>query len=177
MTRNALRHALSESDSPLDSEAIEKLMKAYDSLSTFPDVSATLDDIAKASWLTPVVFSNGTLQMVSNSVHSSPDLSPHASAFKSMVTVESVKCFKPDPAVYYHLAEQVGKSREEMGSMWLVSGNPFDIVGARAVGMQAAWVDRKGEAWVDALVQDEGLRPTIIVRDLKEIMKALRKPT
>ena len=150
-------------------------MKANDSLSTFPDVSPTLDAIADAPWATPVVFSNGTHEMVSNSVHSSPDLSPHASVFRSIVTVEGVKCFKPDPAVYYHLAEQVGKSKEEMDSIWLISGNPFDVVGARAVGMQAAWVDRKGAGWVDKMMHDEQFKPTIIVHDLKEVIQTLRK--
>ena len=174
MTRNALRHVLAETDSPLKDESIERLMKAYDSLSTFSDVSETLETIAKADWVTAAVFSNGTHQMVTNSVYSSADLSPHASAFKKIITVDAVKCFKPDPAVYYHLAERFDKHRDNMGSLWLVSGNPFDIVGARAVGMQAAWVSRKGDAWVDALVQDESLRPTIIVQDLREVTERIR---
>jgi 2-haloacid dehalogenase len=36
----------------------------------------------------------------------------------------------------------VGKKKEEMGEIWLASENPADVVGARAVGMQAVWVDR-----------------------------------
>lgn len=174
MTRNALRHVLAETGSPLKDEAIEELMEAYDSLSTFSDVSEALDTIAKTDWVTAVVFSNGTHEMVTNSVYSSADLSPHASAFKKIITVDEVKRFKPDPAVYYHLAEQFGKHRGDMGSMWLVSGNPFDIVGARAVGMQAAWVSRNGGAWVDALVQDESLRPTVIVQDLREVSERIK---
>ena len=165
---------MAETGSPLKDEAIEKLMTAYDSLSTFSDVSETLETIAKADWVTAAVFSNGTHEMVANSVYSSADLSPHASAFKKIITVDAVECFKPDPAVYYHLAQQFGKNTDDMGSMWLVSGNPFDIVGARAVGMQAAWVSRKGDAWVDALVQDKSLQPTIIVQDLREVTERIK---
>lgn len=152
-------------------------MKAYDSLSTFPDVSPALESLSKESDITAVVFSNGTDSMVTNSVKSSPDLGPHADVFKDIVTVEEVKSFKPDPKVYYHLAETVGKQRtkEGMGSMWLVSGNPFDVVGARTVGMQAAWVDRAGNGWTDGLVQGVEGRPTIVVKGLGEVVEGVRK--
>ena len=152
-------------------------MKAYDSLSTFPDVTPALKALAKESGITAVVFSNGTQIMVTNSVKSSPDLSPHASVFKDIITVEEVKRFKPAPAVYYHLAEKVGRSKtkEAMGEVWLVSGNPFDVVGARAVGMQAAWVDRAGNGWVDQLVQGPSGKPTVVVGDLEQVVDAVKR--
>ena len=150
-------------------------MKAYDFLSTFPDVPPALQALAKESGITAVVFSNGTQTMVTNSVKSSPDLGPHASVFKGIVTVEEVKRFKPAPAVYHHLAERMGKTKEAMGEMWLVSGNPFDVVGARSVGMQAAWVDRAGNGWVDQLIQEPTGKPTVIVKDLEQVVDAVKQ--
>ncbi len=152
-------------------------MEAYDSLSTFPDVTPALQALAKESGVMAVVFSNGTQTMVTNSVKSSPELGPNASVFKDIVTVEEVKRFKPAPAVYYHLAQKVGKSKtkEAMGEMWLVSGNPFDVVGARSVGMQAAWVDRAGNGWVDQLIQEPTGKPTVIVRDLEQVVDAVKQ--
>ncbi|KAK0516890.1 hypothetical protein JMJ35_000045 [Cladonia borealis] len=177
ITRNSLTHALAESGLSLDDDSIASLMKAYDSLSTFPDVTPALQALAKESSVTAVVFSNGTQTMVTNSVKSSPDLGPHASVFKDIVTVEEVKRLKPAPAVYYHLAEKVGKSKtkDAMGEMWLVSGNPFDVVGARSVGMQAAWVDRAGNGWVDQLVQEPSGKPTVVVRDLEQVVDAVKR--
>ena len=177
ITRNSLNHALAESGLSLDDNAIASLMKAYDSLSTFPDVTPALQALAKESGITPVVFSNGTQTMVTNSVNSSPDLGPHASVFKDIVTVEEVKRLKPAPAVYYHLAEQVGKAKtkDAMGDMWLVSGNPFDIVGARSVGMQAAWVDRAGNGWVDQLVPEPVGKPTVVVKNLEQVVDAVKQ--
>ncbi len=154
---------------------IDHLMKAYDSLSTFPDVPPALNALSSISGITAVVFSNGTDSMVRTSVTKSPDLGPHASVFKDMITVEDVRKFKPHPEVYFHLAKKMGKDSGEMGSMWLVSGNPFDIVGSRAVGMQAAWVDRAGNGWTDGLVQGEKGRPTVIVKGLGEVVEAVRK--
>lgn len=113
--------------------------------------------------------------MVGNSIKSSPDLGPHASVFKHIVTVEEVQRFKPHPDGYYHLAQKVGKSKDSMGDIWLVSGNPFDIVGARAVGMPACWVDRAGSGWTDQLVQTDAGKPTVIVSKLGEIIDAVKK--
>lgn len=177
ITRNSLGHALTDSGLSLDDESISHLMKAYDSLSTFPDVSPALKALADEPAITAVVFSNGTNSMVTNSVKSSPDLGPHADVFKEIVTVEEVKCFKPDPKVYYHLAEKMGKGKSEqaMSEMWLVSGNPFDVVGARAVGMQAAWVDRGGAGWTDGLVRGETGKPTVVVKGLGEVVEAVKK--
>lgn len=178
LTNRSLRHALAESSVSLQDNDIQELMKAYDSLSTFPDVGPALDALQKKDNIHAVVFSNGTHTMVSSSVNNSPDLKPHASVFKDIVVVEEIKKFKPAPEVYYHLARTVGKdpkSKSDMGSMWLVSGNPFDVVGARAVGMQAAWVDRAGNGWQDALAAGEHGGPTVIVKSLEQVVDAVSK--
>jgi len=154
----------------LDEAAIENLMKAYDSLSIFPDVAPALKTLSSNSNIECVVFSNGTKTMVSNSVNKSEELSPHASVFKNIVTVDFIRTFKPAPEVYNYLASVVGKTGKE-DEMWLVSGNPFDVVGARAMGMQAAWVDRAGNGWQDML----GGEPTVVVKSLEEVADVVEK--
>lgn len=150
-------------------------MSAYDSLSSFPDVAPALESLAKSSTISPVVFSNGTQQMVGNSVHRSPDLSPYSSVFHDIITVEEVKKFKPHPEVYYHLARKVGKTREQMGEIWLVSGNPFDVVGAKAVGMKSCWVNRSSDGWTDALIEGKAGRPDLVVKGLGEVVDGISK--
>lgn len=49
-----------------------------------------------------------------------------------------------------------------MSKLWLISGNPFNIVRARATDVQAKWVDRVGTGWKDAVAPD--LQPTGIVQ-------------
>lgn len=184
ITNASLRHALAEHNVTLTDLDISKLMKAYDSLGTFPDVGPALKAVNADPTTDAYVFSNGTDAMVSSSVHSSPSLSPYASVFKGLVTVQEIEIFKPDPKVYFHLAEKVGKtkSKEDMGSMWLVSGNPFDIVGAKAVGMQAAWVDRAGGhsgngGWNDRLGELAAGGPTVVVKNVEEAVEAIAKWT
>lgn len=118
--------------------------------------------------------SNGTDSMVGNSVMRSPDLYPHASVFRAIVTVEEIKHFKPHPSVYRHLAEKLGKGTGSMADIWLVSGNPFDVIGARMAGMQACWVDRGGNGWIDQLVQSDEGRPSVTVRELGEVVDAVK---
>ncbi|KAL2816039.1 HAD-like domain-containing protein [Aspergillus cavernicola] len=173
VTRNSLLHALAEHDESLDDDAITALMNAYDNLSIFPDVKLTLTKLEEIPTVAPVIFSNGTQSMVSNSVHRSPDLSPHASLFSDIVTVDDVKQFKPAPKVYLHLAERLGKSSSQIKDIWLVSGNPFDIVGARSVGLNAIWVDRNGRGWVDGARPD--IQPTAVVNNLEQILRVIRK--
>lgn len=146
-------------------------MQAYDSLSTFSDVKPALSRIATDPTIQAVIFSNGTKTMVSNSVLRSRDLSPHASVFKEFITVDEVQQYKPSKASYEHLAKQTGQDPSQMSKLWLISGNPFDIVGARATGMQAIWVDRVGAGWKDAAVPD--LQPTVIVHSLEHIVKEI----
>jgi 2-haloacid dehalogenase len=146
-----LEHSVS-----LDQPSIDSLMHAYDSLSTFPDVEPALNMLSSNDGIDCVVFSNGTREMVSNSVNKSPDLSQHASIFKKLVSVDFIQSFKPMPEVYKYLAQ---------------TGNPFDVTGARAVGMQAAWVDRAGKGWQDQL----SLEPTVVVRSLEQITAVIEE--
>ena len=111
--------------------------------------------------------------MVSSSVKQSPDFGALAGIFKGFVTVEEVRCFKPDPAVYWHLLAKVGKQREQCREVWLISGNAFDVVGARSIGLRACWVDREGKGWMDYCVG--GVRPDLIVGGLDEVLEGVRK--
>lgn len=156
-------------------------MTAYDSLGTFPDVAQALKSLAQDLGIDAYVFSNGTDAMVRASVHKSPSLAPLSSVFKGLVTVDEIQVFKPHPKGYQHLATKVGKSTspEDMATLWLVSGNPFDVVGARSVGMQAAWVDRAGGhhgrgGWNDKLGELASGGPTLIVKGVGEAVDEIK---
>lgn len=154
-------------------------MKAYDCLSTFPDVSPGLSALSKDPSVAAYVFSNGTDAMVSTSIMESSDLSPYASVFMELITIEEVQCYKPDMRVYQHLAKKTGKEGR-MDEVWLVSGNPFDIVGAVQAGCKACWVDRAGGhhrngGWSDQLGELASGGPTVVVDGVDGAVKAIKK--
>jgi 2-haloacid dehalogenase len=59
--------------------------------------------------------------------------------FRAVISVDDIKSFKPDPAVYAHLVHRVGFPTT---SVWLISSNPFDVIGAKSYGLRSAWVQR-----------------------------------
>jgi len=148
-------------------------MRSYDELSTFPDVAGCLRAVAAAAPdVQAVVFSNGTRDMVGSSVSNSPELGPQAHVFSDIVSVDEVRQFKPAGEVYRFLCRRVGMEGRE-GDVWLVSGNPFDVVGARSVGLNVVWVDRLGLGWVDECVEGDKGRPTVVVKSLEEVVEAV----
>ncbi|KAJ8063724.1 hypothetical protein OCU04_007587 [Sclerotinia nivalis] len=177
ITYASLQHALSESKLSLSEPDISRIMKAYNSLTIFPDVSSGLEDLAKDAEINAYVFSNGTDEMVSESVNKSPELSRYAQLFKELITVEEVECYKPHPKVYEHL---VRKARgdvwiEDREGVWLVSGNPFDIVGARAAGLQTCWVDRMWDGWNDRLGKLASGGPHVVVKGVDEAVQEIQR--
>ncbi|KAI0547749.1 haloacid dehalogenase [Xylaria curta] len=173
ITRSALAHAVAEHSLTLAANDAETLMRAYDALHVFPEIPAAMQLLRENSGAVDAyVFSNGTDDMVGNSIRTSPELGPHADMFRSLVTVDSLKCFKPDPRTYAHLVEQAGK-KEHATDVWVVSANPFDIAGAKAAGLQAAFIDRPGKGWIDRL--DETKKPTLVTDSVDKAVQSILK--
>lgn len=156
----------------LDAAAVEAVLAAYDSLDAYPDVEPALRNIQARPNIHSVLFTNGTAKMAASALASSWGLSGVGKVFEQIVSVDEIKTFKPARATYELVAKRVGadpEKAEDMARLWLISSNPFDIVGARNAGMQAAWVDRAGKGWTDALVVGAGGTPTVILQSLEEI--------
>jgi 2-haloacid dehalogenase len=60
--------------------------------------------------------------------------------------VDAIRTFKPDPAVYEYLAAESHAPKE---MVWLISSNPFDVIGAKACGLRTAWVQRDAKRIFD----------------------------
>lgn len=152
-------------------------MEAYNSLSAFPDALIGLGYLAKDSETNAYVFSNGTNEMVSSSVQSSPELSSFKGLFKELITVDDVKHYKPHPKVYEHLVREVrgGVEKKDCENVWLVSGNPFDIVGARHAGLMTCWVDRSKGGWNDTLGDLASGGPHLVVEGVDAAVREIKR--
>ncbi len=139
----------------------DELLARYRSLPPFPESASALLEL-KASGYDLVAFSNGTEKSVRN-------LLEHAGLlgnFRTVISVDDVKSFKPDPVVYAHLAKRVGLPES---SIWLISSNPFDVIGAKSHGLRSAWVRREEGRIFDPWE----FSPDLVVRDLSELPAAL----
>lgn len=150
-TRQALDYTNAYFKINLVEDEQDALMEQYKILPAFDDVATGLAQARDAGFRL-FAFSNGTADAVEI-------LLEHAGIrdyFLSVVSVDEMKSYKPNPDVYRHFLKKSGASRS---SSWLVSGNPFDVIGAVSVGMRAAWVKRSP----DALFDPWGITPTITV--------------
>jgi len=165
VTRKALDHALAAVGEELDEDQKDDLMTRYDRLDRFEDAEPGLRRLREAGHQM-VAFSNGSPSMIS-AVLDNAALRPYLNDF---ISVDEVKTYKPSPKVYRHAAERLGRP---VGEVRLVSSNPFDVIGAEAAGMQAAWVDRS-----DGVFDTLGPRPKMVVAtlvELADILTAQRK--
>lgn len=151
-------------------DSLDCLMDAFEDMGTFPDVNPTLSRLASTPHVTPVVFTNGTKPMVSQSLSRSKDLAPYSNAFRDIVSVDDVRQFKPAPAVYKHLAQTLGMEHQ-MDDIWVITANPFDVNGARNTGMQAIWIDRGLTGWTDRAEPE--LSPTAVLHSLEDVIKTI----
>lgn len=81
-----------------------------------------------------------------------------------------LETFKPDPEVYRYLAQRADRPP---ATTWLVSSNPWDVIGAKAAGLKAAWVKRKP----DAVFDPWDIEPDLIVGTLEELAEQLATAT
>jgi len=137
------------------------LIEMYRRLPAFPEAAGGLDRIRGAGHRM-VAFSNGEADMV-HAVLANAALSP---MLEDIVSVDEVKIYKPAPSVYGHLAARMGTALKDT---WLVSSNPFDVIGAKAAGLRAAWVRRNPRAILDPWE----IEPDLIVSDLNELSERL----
>jgi len=68
--------------------------------------------------------------------------------------------------VYQHFLKEAGS---EVDNTWLISGNPFDVVGAMSAGLKGAWVQRTPQAVFDPC----DMEPDLIVGSLGDLVGAL----
>lgn len=163
VTTRALDYALLATGQTLDTAQQRQLLAEYQRLEPYPDTLPGLRRLAAAGH-PMVVFSNGTPAMLDGVLDFTGlrDLLPDA------VSVDEVGTYKPAPSVYHHLTERLGRPPEEVR---LISSNPFDIVGATAAGLPAAWCNRSGGVF-DTL----GEPPNIVVHTIEELADALTRP-
>jgi 2-haloacid dehalogenase len=142
----------------LDAAQRRRLMDAYLALAPFPDVPGAL---ARLEGLPCAILSNGAPRMLETVVARSG----LGGRFRAVISVDAVRAYKPDPAVYALGPARLGVPRDGVG---FVSSNGWDVAGAKAFGLAVAWVNRHG-----APREELGVTPDLEVRDLGELAHAL----
>ncbi len=160
-TRQALVHTAGVLGVDLTDEDQVRLIEEYQNLQPFPDVIPGIEAL-KSKAHTLVAFSNG-VEATARTLLDRAGILPH---LRDVISVDDVKTFKPDPEVYHYLVHRLG---EKLDKIWLVSSNPFDVIGAKAAGLKAAWIKRNP----DAVFDPWGIEPDLTAPDLEAFIEKL----
>ncbi|MCZ7597586.1 MAG: haloacid dehalogenase type II [Gammaproteobacteria bacterium] len=133
VTADALDYALDTHD-VTDASLRDALLEAYLSLDCYPEVPGVLGQLSRAG-MTLAILSNGSPAMIEAAVASSG----LSDAFDALISVDPLRRYKPDPAVY-----QLACDRFDVppGEIMFQSSNAWDAAGAKAFGFRVTWVNR-----------------------------------
>ena len=134
LTEDGLVFAGKSLNLELSPDKRQRLMEAYMSLTTFPDVKPGLEALRKQG-LRLAILSNGEPRMLEAAAKSAGVFD----VLERIISVEEVKIFKPSPRVYALACESLNASHAELG---FVSSNSWDIAGASSAGLTTFWIQR-----------------------------------
>jgi len=158
-TSNALDFTCSYLNVSLTNEQKSELLRSYRTLPAFDDVAKALGQL-KSAGFRMYAFSNGS----SDAIEELLTAAGIRDYFLGIVSVDDIRTFKPDPAVYRYFLQKSGALGH---TAWLISSNPFDVIGAVSAGMKSVWVRRSK----DAVFDPWGIEPTVVVESLNELNK------
>ncbi|MDE2377164.1 haloacid dehalogenase type II [Bradyrhizobium sp.] len=164
VTRDSLAYTLRVLGLGYEGEAFERLMEKYLHLELYPDAITALTALKPKKL---AILSNGSPDMLDALVGNS-GLAPLLDA---VVSVDAKKIFKPSPEAYALIGEVLGTAPHEV---LFVSSNPWDVAGAKAVGLNVAWIERvTPEAMALACVESDLVPPLTMFKAIRTQMDEL----
>ena len=157
VTRAALDFACETHAARISDDDKINLMNHYRALEAFPDVAPALAVLQQKGAVLHA-FSNG----VADDITALLDHAGLNDRISSIISADEVQTFKPDPRFYAHFLDRTGATA---ATTWLVSSNPFDVIGAAACEWHTVWVKRNPNAVFDSWEHV----PTVIISDLTEL--------
>ncbi len=158
ITRDSLAYTLRCLGLQNDPDVFERIMDKYLHLELYPDAAATLAAL-RGNKL--AILSNGSTGMLSTLVRNSG----LEAMLDATLSVDVQHIFKPAPEAYALIEQRLGVAPAEV---LFVSSNPWDACGAKAFGLNVAWIERVSpEAMALACVENEVLPPLTMFKALR----------
>lgn len=117
----------------LDAAAPARLVALWAGLRPWPDVKPVLERIRAAI---PIAVVTNCSEALGRAAARATGVE-----FDSVVTAERAGCYKPDPRAYGLALSEIGAAA---GDCLMVAGSPYDLYGAKALGMEAYWHNAVG---------------------------------
>jgi 2-haloacid dehalogenase len=162
VTIDALIHAAHQLGLDLSTTQRQRLMGAYLTLATFPDVRPGLESL-KALGLRLAILSNGSPNMLVAAVSHAGI----ADLVDLVLSVDEIKTFKPSPEVY-RLVES--RLKMPLNAVGFVSSNSWDVHGAGSAGLTTFWIQRRASEPSEEL----GYPAAFVVHTISELARLIR---
>ena len=164
ITRDSLAYTLRVLGLKREPAVFERIMEKYLHLDLYPDAMATL---AALQGRRLAILSNGSTAMLNTLVRNSG----LDRVLDATISIDSQKIFKPSPDAYTLIEANLGTPPAEV---LFVSSNPWDACGAKAFGLNVAWIERvTPEAMAQACVRNDLVAPLTLFKAIRTQMDEL----
>ena len=164
VTRDSLAYTLRVLGLAPDAAAFDRIMDKYLHLDLYPDALPTLTAL-KGRKL--AILSNGSSDMLNALVNNSG----LARVLDATISVDQKRIFKPAPDAYTLIESNLGVRPSEV---LFVSSNPWDACGAKAFGLNVAWIERvTPQAMAEACIKSDVVAPLTMFKTLRTQMDEL----
>ena len=164
ITRESLAYTLRILGLQYDNAIFERIMEKYLHLDLYPDALAALTAMKDRKL---AILSNGSSGML-NALVANSGLDRLLDA---TISVDAKKIFKPSPEAYALIETNLGVKPADV---LFVSSNPWDACGAKAFGLNVAWIERvTPEAMALSCVESELVAPLTMYKAIRTQMDEL----
>jgi 2-haloacid dehalogenase len=164
ITRDSLAYTLRCLGLQSDPAVFERIMDKYLHLDLYSDATATL---AAMQGRKLAILSNGSTVMLNALVRNSG----LDRVLDATISIDSQKIFKPSPEAYGLIEARLGVPPADV---LFVSSNPWDACGAKAFGLNVAWIERvTPEAMALACARNDLVAPLTMFKALRMQMDEL----
>lgn len=132
ITRQSLAFTLRTIGLSFNDAVFDRIMDKYVHLELYPDAKDALNALKDRKL---AILSNGSTDML-NALVRNTGLDKILDA---TISIDSTKTFKPNPQTYLLIETKLGVKPHDV---LFVSSNPFDACGAKAFGLNVAWIER-----------------------------------
>jgi 2-haloacid dehalogenase len=164
ITKESLVYTLRVLGLSYDAKTFDRIMEKYLHLELYPDALATLAALKDRKL---AILSNGSSNMLDAVVKNSG----LDRVLDATISIDSKRIFKPAPDAYELIEEKLGTRPAEV---LFISSNPWDACGAKAFGLNVAWIERvTPEAMALACVKSDVVPPLTMFKALRTQMDEL----